>query len=253
MRADHLPMQNQSVSTYRIQAEQIILDGEIIFHDLDFEFNVGEWTCIMGISGVGKTTLLRLIAGLLQNHKNNEIIGLSGDNFAGKIAYMAQEDLLLPWLNVIENVLLGEHLRRQSLSISLAESVLTKIGLEDYIQSNIATLSGGMRQRVSLARTIIENKPIILMDEPFSSLDTISRVKMQDISFNALSNHTVLLVTHDPLEAFRVGHNVVILSEKPAQFRNIKIPENKPIREITDPQVLRHHADLLDELKRSSI
>ena len=97
MRADHLPMQNQSVSTYRIQAEQIILDGEIIFHDLDFEFNVGEWTCIMGISGVGKTTLLRLIAGLLENHKNNEIIGLSGDNFAGKIAYMAQDDLLLPW------------------------------------------------------------------------------------------------------------------------------------------------------------
>ena len=251
--ARHLPIQSQPVGTYRIQADKIILNGEIIFRDLDFEFNVGEWTCIMGISGAGKTTLLRLIAGLLQNHKNNEIVGLGGDNFSGKIAYMTQQDLLLPWLNVIENVLLGERLRRESLSISKAESVLTKIGLEDYIRSNVSALSGGMRQRVSLARTIIENKPIILMDEPFSSLDTINRVKMQDISFSALSNRTVLLVTHDPLEAFRVGHNVITLSGKPTQIENIKIPENKPIREITDPQVLRHHAQLLDQLKKSSI
>ena len=251
--AHHLPIQSQPVGTYRIQADKIILNGEIIFRDLDFEFNVGEWTCIMGISGVGKTTLLRLIAGLLQNRKNNEIVGLGGDNFSGKIAYMTQQDLLLPWLNVIENVLLGERLRRESLSISKAESVLTKIGLEDYIRSNVSALSGGMRQRVSLARTIIENKPIILMDEPFSSLDTINRVKMQDISFSALSNRTVLLVTHDPLEAFRVGHNVITLSGKPTQIRKIKIPENKPIREITDPQVLRHHAQLLDQLKKSSI
>ena len=76
-----------------------------------------------------------------------------------------------------------------------------------------------MRQRVSLARTMIENKPIILMDEPFSALDTINRVKIQDVAFKFLSEHTVLLVTHDPLEAFRVAHNIVLISGTPANLK----------------------------------
>ena len=163
---------------------------------------------------------------------------------------MAQNDLLLPWLNVIENVLLGERLRRQNYSISRATQVLNQVGLGDKIEKNIATLSGGMRQRVSLARTIIENKPIVLMDEPFSALDTINRVRMQEIAFNSLSQQTVLFVTHDPLEAFRLAHKIVILSGSPAQIDEIIKPKATPIRAITDPSVLREHANLLDRLRQ---
>ena len=107
-----------------------------------------------------------------------------------------------------------------------------------------------MRQRVSLARTIIENKPIVLMDEPFSALDTINRVRMQEIAFNSLSQQTVLFVTHDPLEAFRLAHKIVILSGSPAQIDEIIKPQATPIRAITDPSVLREHANLLDRLRK---
>ena len=234
---------------YRIEADEVVLNDETIFRDLNFEFKAGQWTCVMGVSGVGKTTLLKLIAGLIPPSKSNKIRGQRGDNFTGQIAYMAQHDLLLPWLNVIENVLLGERLRRQNYSISRAKSLLEEFGLGDKIKNNISTLSGGMRQRVSLARTMIENKPIILMDEPFSALDTINRVKIQDVAFKFLSEHTVLLVTHDPLEAFRVAHNIVLISGTPAKLKETIRPTGHPIRSIKDPNLLREHAELLDNLK----
>ena len=234
---------------YRIEADELALNDDIIFKNLKFEFNAGEWTCVMGVSGIGKTTLLKLIAGLLPGNKSNRIVGLRGDNFTGKIAYMAQNDLLLPWLNVIQNVLLGERLRRQDYSIDRAKSLLEKIGLGEKIKNNISTLSGGMRQRVSLARTMMENKPIILMDEPFSALDTINRIKIQEIAFEFLSQHTVVLVTHDPLEAFRVAHNIILISGKPAELKKTIRPSGHTLRRIQDPDLLREHAELLDNLK----
>ena len=237
---------------YRIEASEVVLNDETIFKNLNFEFKAGEWTCIMGVSGVGKTTLLKLIAGLIPPSKSNKIRGQRGDNFTGQFAYMAQHDLLLPWLNVIENVLLGERLRRQNYSISRAKLLLEEFGLGDQIENKISTLSGGMRQRVSLARTMIENKPIILMDEPFSALDTINRVKIQDVAFKFLSEHTVLLVTHDPLEAFRVAHNIVLISGTPAKIKETIRPTGHPIRSIKDPNLLREHAELLDNLKSLS-
>ena len=105
-----------------------------------------------------------------------------------------------------------------------------------------------MKQRVSLARTIIEDRPIVLMDEPFSALDTINRVRIQDIAFNSLSKNTVLFVTHDPLEAFRLAHSIVILSGKPTRIEEIIKPTGKPLRAITDPNVLQEHAYLLERL-----
>ena len=237
---------------YRIEADEVVLNDETIFRDLSCEFKAGEWTCIMGVSGVGKTTLLKLIANLIPPSKSNNIRGQRGDNFTGQVAYMAQHDLLLPWLNVIENVLLGERLRRQNYSISRAKLLLEEFGLGDQIENKISTLSGGMRQRVSLARTVIENKPIILMDEPFSALDTINRVKIQDVAFKFLSEHTVLLVTHDPLEAFRVADNIVLISGTPAKLKETIRPTGSPIRSVKDPNLLREHAELLDNLKSLS-
>ena len=245
-------LQNLNVSmdyTYRIRVGEVILNDQLIFKDLNFQFNAGEWTCIMGVSGIGKTTLLKLLAGLIPQTKKNKINDLRGDLLCGKVSYMAQSDLLLPWLNVIENVCLGERLRRQPYSISSAKLILNNIGLGDKIENNVATLSGGMRQRVALARTIIEDKPIVLMDEPFSALDTINRVKIQDVAFNALSQHTVLFVTHDPLEAFRLAHKIVILSGNPARIVEVIKPTGEPLRAIMDKSVLNEHADLLERLK----
>ena len=238
-----------SQDCYQFQVDEVSLNGEKIFSELNFKFNLGEWTCIMGVSGVGKTTLLKLLAGLIPDNKSNKVIGLQGNQFIGQISYMGQNDLLLPWLTVIENVLLGQRLRREPYSFSRAQLILNEIGIGDKIHNNVATLSGGMRQRVSLARTIIEDKPIVLMDEPFSALDTINRVKMQDIAFKSLSNHTVLFVTHDPLEAFRLAHKIVILSGSPARVTEIIQPTKTPLRGVTDPNVLCEHAELLERLR----
>ena len=236
--------------TYQINVDEVTLNGELIFDKLNFEFNAGEWTCIMGVSGIGKTTLLKLIAGLIPETKLNKTIGVSGNSFIGQVSYIAQDDLLLPWLNVIENVLLGERLRRQPYSISRAKLILNEIGMGDKTENNITTLSGGMRQRVSLARTIIEDKPIVLMDEPFSALDTINRVKIQDVAFKSLSQRTVLFVTHDPLEAFRLAHNIVILAGTPPHIEEIIKPIGTPLRSITNVSVLHEHAALLERLKK---
>ncbi len=240
---------NSHKKIYRIAADEVAFNNEIIFKDFSFEFNAGEWTCIMGVSGVGKTTLLKLIAGLIPSNNSSHISGLGGDNFSGKISYMAQNNFLLPWLNVIENVLLGQRLRRQNFSTAHAKLLLEDIGLGEKIKNNISTLSGGMKQRVSLARTMIENKPIVLMDEPFSALDTINRVKIQDVAFEFLSKHTVLLVTHDPLEAFRVAHNIILISGTPAKIKETIRPTGHPLRSIQDPDLLREHAELLENLK----
>ena len=240
---------NHDKKVYRIEVDEVALNNEMIFKDLNFEFNAGEWTCILGVSGVGKTTLLKLIAGLIPTNQSSHISGLDGDDFSGKVSYMAQNDFLLPWLNVIENVLLGQRLRRQNYSTARAKLLLEDIGLGENINSNISTLSGGMKQRVSLARTMMENKPIVLMDEPFSALDTINRVKIQDVAFEFLSKHTVLLVTHDPLEAFRVAHNIILLSGTPTKIKKTIRPTGEPLRSIKDPDLLREHAKLLDNLK----
>lgn len=225
-----------------------------LFENLSFRLEGGRWTCLLGPSGVGKTSLLRLIAGLAPGAL---VAADDGQALAGRVALMAQQDLLLPWLPAVENVILGFRLRgagaaeRRRLRRQ-AVSLLARVGLADRAQALPAELSGGMRQRVALARTLMEDRPIVLMDEPFSALDAITRHRLQDLAAELLAGRTVLLVTHNPLEALRLGHRVFVLAGRPAQPRGPILPRGSVPRDPADPVLLAQQAELLRELARSS-
>jgi len=228
-------------------------DGQPLFQDLRLTLPAGRWTCLLGPSGVGKTTLLRLIAGL----EPGGLVQVAGKAGPAAVAFMAQQDLLLPWLSVRDNVLLGHRLRgmprgERSALAEQADGLLARVGLAGYAQALPATLSGGMRQRVALARTLMEQRPIVLMDEPFSALDAVTRHRLQDLAAELLAGRTVLLVTHHPLEALRLGHLVWVLAGRPVRLEGPIRPDGSIPRDPAEPALLRLQTRLMGELVASA-
>lgn len=231
-----------------------------LFDDLSLDLSGGLWTCLLGPSGVGKSMLLRMILGLAQDgvDSRGDIICENAGLVSEHVSYMAQQDLLLPWLSIIDNVCLGAKLRREfdkankNHVVERARYYINNVGLSEQEHAMPATLSGGMRQRVALARTLMEDRPIILMDEPFSALDAISRIRLQDMASAALRDRTVLLVTHDPLEALRLGHNIHVMSGRPARIGHPLTPSSRQPREVDDIEVLTLQGELLHRLSEAS-
>ena len=210
-------------------------------------------SCLLGASGVGKTSLLRLIAGLTQG-ASGTVGDLSGAPVTGRVAYMAQDDLLLPWASVLDNVMLGARLRGEPLSGAAraqAMALLERVRLAESAADRPARLSSGMRQRAALARTLMERRPIVLMDEPFSALDAITRYDLQNLAATLLAGRTVLLVTHDPLEALRLGHRVHVMAGRPASLDEALEPAGVPPRDPADPALLGLQGELLNRLSRA--
>ena len=193
-------------------------DNKLLFENLSLEFEEGRCTCLLGPSGCGKSTLLRMISGVKSIPYKGKIGFRDGVNKSESVAWMSQKDLLLPWMTVIDNVMLGAKLRREITQdvYEKALQMLIYAGMEEYEKQYPAVLSGGMRQRVALLRTLMEKRPVILMDEPFSALDALTRLKLQDLSAQLTREKTVLLVTHDPMEALRLGDRIVVLGGSPA-------------------------------------
>jgi len=229
-----------------------------LFDNLDFHLPAQKWTCLLGPSGVGKTTLLRFIAAL-PYEKDTECFGniSASDNLSlnHRITYMAQQDLLMPWLNVLDNVLIGAHLRNETITTQVKQraiDLLENAGLKNIIELKPKQLSGGMRQRVALVRTLFEDRPIILMDEPFSSLDVITRLKLQNLAAKLLADRTVLLVTHDPLEALRLGDYIYTMTGSPVKISGPIEPQGITPRNPTNVNLLAQHAKLLQLLTENS-
>jgi len=224
--------------------------GKALFKDLSFTLDEGCCTCLLGPSGCGKSTILRMIAG------NNALahsgkIDLKTSVGAGcTIAWMAQEDLLLPWMSVLDNVLLGARLRTEDCPAQRkkAEKLLNEAGLGNVIKALPATLSGGMRQRVALLRTLMEARPVLLMDEPFSALDALARVRLQDMSSRLTRGATVLLVTHDPMEALRMADRILVLAGEPTEIAADIRLNGAPPRQADDPEIRDRYPVLLDLL-----
>lgn len=222
----------------------------MLFNDFSFTIAAGQWTCLLGPSGCGKSTLLRIISGNLTTGVNGCITFNGKPRSKGQTAWMAQKDLLLPWLSVLENVLLGSRLRgtvsdrHRQRALRLIEAS----GMQDQAHALPGALSGGMRQRVALLRTLMEERPVILMDEPFSALDAITRLKLQNLASRLVKGATVLLVTHDPWEALRIGHHIYIMKEQPVRLSRIFLPPGNPPRTPDREAVAPMYAELLAQL-----
>ncbi|KFI29351.1 ABC transporter ATP-binding protein [Haematobacter massiliensis] len=185
----------------------------MLLRPIDLTVPGGAWTCLLGPSGVGKSTVLHCFSGLdpglrLQGEARAE----DGRSLAGRVALMAQADMLAPWLSLLDNVMLGARLRRERAEPERARRLLHAVGLEAEVERKPQALSGGQRQRAALARTLYEDRPVILLDEPFSALDVGNRARMQSLAAGALKGRTVLHVTHDPAEAARLGEHLLLLT-----------------------------------------
>ncbi len=225
-------------------------DGITIFDQLSLHIDGGKCTCILGPSGCGKSTLLKMISGNRSIEYQGSIRFSPGPAEINLTAWMSQNDLLLPWMSVEQNVLLGARLRFQ-VSSSLQEKgaqLLQDAGLAMYAKSLPSALSGGMRQRVALLRTLMEDRPVLLMDEPFSALDALTRIKLQQVSAKLTRGKTVLLVTHDPLEALRLGDKILVLAGSPVKVVACFEPDGESPRDAADKTVSKQYPLLLKTL-----
>ena len=188
----------------------------------DFSFNLkeGEFVAIVGPSGCGKSTILSVLCGL--EEKSGGDIKLK--EYAS-IGYMLQQDSLFEWRNILNNCLLGLEINKQlnEKNKKYVLNLLNTYGLKDFIYSYPDNLSGGMRQRVALIRTLATNPDLLLMDEPFSALDYQSRLAISDDIYNILKkeNKTMIMVTHDIAEAISMCDKVIVLSNRPATIKSI--------------------------------
>lgn len=196
-------------------------DGETLaVKDFSLDLKEGEFVAIVGPSGCGKSTILSVLCGL-EDKSDGEIILQDGI----KLGYMLQQDSLFEWRNVLNNCLLGPEINKNlnEETKKYVISLLSTYGLKDFIYSYPNNLSGGMRQRVALIRTLANKPSLLLLDEPFSALDYQSRVAISDDIHNILRKEkkTMIMVTHDIAEAISMCDKVIVLSGRPATIKSI--------------------------------
>jgi NitT/TauT family transport system ATP-binding protein len=222
--------------------------------DLSFEIHHGEFVVLLGPSGSGKSTLLSLIAGL--EHATSGRISALGEPVTGPAparSLIFQEASLFPWLNVWQNVSFGLSLRGipTEQCKEIARQVLGRIGLSDAFEKRPDELSGGMRQRVAVARALAMQPRVLLMDEPFSALDVQTRIKMQDFLLDAwhVSKASVLFVTHYIDEAIALADRVVVLTARPGRIKAIVPIDLARPRDLTSAALLALRLELTSLLR----
>ena len=220
------------------------LDGEIEAID-NFSFNLkdGEFVGIVGPSGCGKSTILSILCGLEDKSSGNI------NYLKSNIGYMLQNDCLFEWRNVLDNCLLGLEIRNElnNKSKDYVMDLIDTYGLSDFIYKYPDSLSGGMRQRVALIRTLATKPDIMLLDEPFSALDYQSRLKISDDIYKILKKEkkSMIMVTHDIAEAISMCDRVIVLSNRPATIKNIYdinlVNKSTPINNRSDKNFSKYY------------
>lgn len=196
-------------------------NGEIkAIENITFDINEGEFIAIVGPSGCGKSTLLSILANLTQK-SSGEII--NKNNL--KIGYMLQQDSLFPWRNILDNCLIGLEINKNLTEENKQYTInlLKTYGLIDFINKYPDDLSGGMRQRVALIRTLAIKPDILLLDEAFSALDSQTRIAVRDDVYNIIKKEkkTAIMVTHDIEEAISMADKIIVLTKRPASIKKI--------------------------------
>ncbi|EGW40542.1 ABC transporter ATP-binding protein [Desulfosporosinus sp. OT] len=218
---------NHVVEIHNVGMKYQSLNGEITALDaIDFSVRDGEFVSIVGPSGCGKSTLLSIISGLVSATTGS--VWLCGEKVTGtspKIGYMLQKDHLFEWRTIYQNVILGLEIRKAATPEAKERALilLKTYGLYDFKDKYPNQLSGGMRQRVALIRTLVTDPQILLLDEPFSALDYQTRLMVNDDIYAIIKkeNKTALLVTHDISESISMADRVILLSKRPGTVKNI--------------------------------
>lgn len=233
-------------------------DSKLLMQDLNFYVNKGEFISIVGPSGCGKSSIFRLISGLEKNYSGDIFINDNNiNNLKGYIGYMPQRDLLIPWRTILENTSLPLEIGGKSSKEAKEEAgeFLEKFGLGKYKSKYPKDLSGGMRQRVSFIRTLLTGSEIMILDEPFSALDAITKISMQEWLLTQWSTlkKTILFITHDVEEALFLSSKVFVISEKPiTKLKEVIVPIGYPRDRhmLSRPEILNIKEELVNELKQ---
>ena len=232
-------------------------DGLKILYDVNFYANQGEIISIVGPSGCGKSTFLNILAGLDQPDSGTvSISGIQSGDLLGNVGYMQQKDLLLPWRNVLGNVILGLEVQgvpKKEAQIR-AEEFMGDFGLSGFENNYPNSLSGGMKQRAAFLRTMLTDKTVFLLDEPFSSLDALNRASLQQWLLNLLSgftDKTIVMVTHDVEEALLLSDRVYVMTSRPGTMQKVvespfQKPRNRNI--VNTAEFTRLKSDILSSL-----
>ena len=224
-----------------------------VLEDINLTIDDGEFVCLLGPSGCGKTTLLRLIAGL-DNPTSGEIVanGEVVENPSGDRAVIFQQYSLFPWLTVLQNVTFGLEMSGGSKeeNVKAAERYLKSVGLLEFKDSYPHELSGGMKQRVAIIRSLLNHSPILLMDEPFSALDMQNRHKLQEqlIGVWKRFENTIVFVTHDVDEAVYLADKIVLLDKNPGKIAEVISVDLERPRKRESQEFLEIQESIVDKL-----
>ncbi len=221
--------------------------------DVSFDIPRGAFVSILGPSGCGKSTLFNIIAGLLMptagdvRLEDTSILGR-----AGQVGYMLQKDLLLPWRTIEDNITLGQTLRGMNRrdSRSAAAPLIDRCGLHGFEKKKPHQLSGGMRQRAALLRTLFTGKDVLLLDEPFGALDAITRLQLQSTLIDVWqeTGKTILFVTHDVEEALFLSDEIIVLTARPGRVRarlQVTLPRPRTSEMLASPELMALKAQLM--------
>lgn len=243
----------------RIEGVSVAFGALSVLDDVSIDVAPGEFVSIVGPSGCGKSTLFSVTSGLLNPtagrvHIDDEDVTGS----TGHCGYMFQQDLLFAWRTVEQNVALGLEVQgvRRSEARRRARDQLAEFGLGAFTGARPHELSGGMRQRAALARTVLAGHGVVLLDEPFGALDALTRTEMQDWLQGVWTDHrwTVLMVTHDVREAVYLSDRVLVLSPRPARIVDevvVDLPRPRTIATLSDPRFTHLETTLLSRLRGS--
>lgn len=249
-----LSLEHISYSYHRISGETLAID------DLSFQVEKGEFLAIVGPSGCGKTTLLSILAGLIEPDSGTiHIQNKEQKQSKLNIGYMLQRDHLLEWKNMEENASLGLSIRRENKDKKKLErltELFESYGLVSFEMAKPSALSGGMRQRVALIRTLLMDPDLLLLDEPFSALDYQTRLEVSDDIWKIIKKEkkTAILITHDISEAISMGDRVLVLTKRPATVKkNIPVQltcegEVTPFRARSTPEFQGYFNEIWEAL-----
>lgn len=220
-------MSSQGIVIKNLTKSYIVKDKRIkVIENLNLNIKPGKITCIVGSSGAGKTTLLKMLSGLIDCDEGQIILGNPETVEKNEVGFIFQSNNNLPWKTVEENITLGIKVGQKNIIRDDVKEIIDKVGLRGYENYYPYQISGGMNQRTSIARALIRKSKILLLDEPFSSLDYFSRLKIQELllQLNQKEKITIVMVTHDIDEAINISNDICLLYGQP--LNSVKTYEN---------------------------